>query len=41
MGRENTQEALCGSLSEPHGLCHISEVIDWIMTHERSNKADR
>lgn len=26
---------------EPHGLCHISEVIDWIMSHERSDKADR
>ena len=25
---------------EPHGLCHISEVIDWIFSNERNNKSD-
>ena len=31
------QEVTGGSLSEPHGLCHISEVLDFIFN---SNKKD-
>lgn len=23
---------------EPHGLCHISEVIEWILTHPGEDK---
>ena len=26
---------------EPNGLCHISEVLDYILNHERSSKTDR
>lgn len=22
---------------EPHGLCHISEVLDWILTHQEKD----
>ena len=25
-------------MEEPHGLCHISEVIEWILTHPGENK---
>ena len=37
MGKENMQEVTGGSLPEPHGLCHISEVLDFIFN---SNKKD-
>ena len=25
---------------EPHGLCHISEVLDWILKNERDHQTD-
>jgi hypothetical protein len=37
MEKENMQEVTGGSLPEPHGLCHISEVLDFIFN---SNKSD-
>ena len=33
MGKENMQEALSGNTLEPHGLCHISEVLDHILSN--------
>ena len=32
MGKGNTQEASSRNLPEPHGLCHISEVLDYILS---------
>ena len=26
---------------EPHGLCHISEILDYILNYEGSGKTDR
>ena len=31
-GKGNTQEDSSGNLPEPHGLCHISEVLDYILS---------
>lgn len=33
MEKENMQEALSGNMLEPHGLCHISIVIDHILSN--------
>lgn len=41
MERERRLEDSGGSLSEPHGLCHVSKVIEWMLNYEGSSKADR
>lgn len=33
MEKERKQEASSGNLPESHGLCHISEVLDWILNN--------
>lgn len=33
MGKENMQEALSGNTLEPNGLCHISKVLDHILSN--------
>lgn len=33
MGKENMQGDSSGNMLEPHGLCHISEVLDHILSN--------
>lgn len=40
MGYERKREDSHGNSNEPHGLNHISEVLDYILGYERNGKSD-